>query len=267
MIYLILPLGNNFGWGVCGKYITKELSFITDVKLITSSDPRNVGDELDYRFIIDKLIGKEEFKSIREGITKEIAFPILKAMNNTNFLSIEPQLQGSKNVGYTFFEDNIIAPELIENAKKNFDVIVTGSYWCEEILREYGLENVSAIIQGVDPVIFNTVNSEKEYFKDKFVIFSGGKLELRKGQDIVIRAFKVLHDRHDDVILVNSWFNQWLFSMETIKGSKYINFEINTNDYMQLISRNLVNNGIDISRVITSGSPSSSARSDRASSA
>ena len=26
MIYLVLPLGSHFGWGVCGKYIARELA-------------------------------------------------------------------------------------------------------------------------------------------------------------------------------------------------------------------------------------------------
>ncbi len=41
------------------------------------------------------------------------------------------------------------------------------------------------------------------------MVFSGGKFELRKGQDVVIRAYRVLQDRHPDVMLVNAWFNPW----------------------------------------------------------
>ena len=41
------------------------------------------------------------------------------------------------------------------------------------------------------------------------MVFSGGKFELRKGQDVVIRAYRVLEDRHPDVMLVNAWFNPW----------------------------------------------------------
>lgn len=35
MIYLIFPTGSYHGWGVCGKYLTRELASLTDIKLIT----------------------------------------------------------------------------------------------------------------------------------------------------------------------------------------------------------------------------------------
>ena len=62
--------------------------------------------------------------------------------------------------------------------------------------------------------------ARREYFKDRFVIFSGGKFELRKGQDIVIRAVKIMQDRHHDVVLVNSWFNAWQQSIDTMSARR-----------------------------------------------
>jgi hypothetical protein len=69
-------------------------------------------------------------------------------------------------------------------------------------------------------------HNDKHCFEDQFVIFSGGKFELRKGQDIVIKAFQIFHDKHKDALLVNSWFNQWSFSMQTMAASPYINFQL-----------------------------------------
>jgi hypothetical protein len=37
------------------------------------------------------------------------------------------------------------------------------------------------------------------------VVFSGGKLEHRKGQDLVIRAFVRFVQRHPDAVLVTAW--------------------------------------------------------------
>ena len=54
----------------------------------------------------------------------------------------------------------------------------------------------------------------REFLRDKFVIFSGGKFEYRKGQDIVIRAVKVMQERHQDVVLINAWVNAWQQSFE-----------------------------------------------------
>jgi glycosyltransferase involved in cell wall biosynthesis len=44
-------------------------------------------------------------------------------------------------------------------------------------------------------------------YRDRFVIFSGGKFEFRKGQDIVVAAFKRFHERHPDALLVTCWQN------------------------------------------------------------
>ncbi|MHC4454270.1 MAG: glycosyltransferase family 4 protein, partial [Planctomycetota bacterium] len=127
----------------------------------------------------------------------------------------------------------------------------TGSKWCEEILRNYGLDNVKTVIQGVDQQIFNSYQSQKEIFKDNFVVFSGGKFEIRKGQDIVIKAYKVLQDRHKDVMLVNAWYNMWGYSMDTMAASPYIKYEVKSKSYATAMNKILHDNGLDTKRVVT----------------
>jgi glycosyltransferase involved in cell wall biosynthesis len=113
------------------------------------------------------------------------------------------------------------------------------------------VENTCTILQGIDETIFNPYANHKHYFEDHFVIFSGGKFELRKGQDLVIRAFQIFHERHKDVLLVNSWFNHWSFSMQTMAASPHINYQLGGEDYCTAMNKLLVANGIDINRVIT----------------
>jgi glycosyltransferase involved in cell wall biosynthesis len=84
-------------------------------------------------------------------------------------------------------------------------------------------------------------------------VFSGGKLEFRKGQDLVVRAFKVLQDRHDDVLLVAAWSNPWPGVVETMRGSPYVRFSSTAADQQQLISDLLAENGIDLRRVVILG--------------
>lgn len=247
MIFLNLPLGHNFGWGICGKYIAKELSTITDVKLATLSNLASVKDELDIHLLKQILLTPSEIEHYQKNPCKG---PLLTAID-PSFAPIPPLINGTKRIGYTFFENNLLSPPLINNARQYYDLIITGSKWCTQTLHGYGINNVETIIQGIDPSIFNTYNNEKEYFKDKFVIFSGGKFELRKGQDIVIKAYKVLQDKYDDVMLINSWFNPWGESMKTMQESSLLNFDITTNDYLNLISNTLLANAIDTTRVIT----------------
>src|SRR5215813_495320 len=47
-VYLALPMGTAHGWGVCGRYITRELARLAPVSLITDRlEARLVGDELE----------------------------------------------------------------------------------------------------------------------------------------------------------------------------------------------------------------------------
>ena len=252
MIYTVLPVGSYHGWGVCGKYLVKELSKLTEVKLITDDlDFNKLGDEFDYRLLRSKLLPDNEYEIIKNSPYMRIEFPLLQCITGNSLEPMMPNLRGVRNVGYTFFEDNILPQASLENGRRFFELIITGSSWCEEVLRNHGLQNVRTIIQGIDPTIFNPYYSEKEYFRDLFVIFSGGKFELRKGQDIVIRAFKVLQDKYKDVMLINSWFNFWPASIKTMETSPHIKVSLTSGDYLTTINQILYENGIDIDRVIT----------------
>ncbi len=252
MMYIDLPTGSYHGWGVCGKYIVKELSKITDVGLITENlDFNAIGDELDYRLLRSKLITPGLQAKIRSGEFVELDGPLLQSINNATGMPNMPGVKSKNNVGYTFFENNILESSYVENSRHSFNTVVTGSTWCENVLREYGVANVTTIIQGIDPAIFNPFYNNKEYFRDCFVVFSGGKFELRKGQDIVIKAYKVIQDRYRDTMLINSWFNQWPFSMRTMCASPLIQFNPTTDDYISMINILLAENGVDTGRVIT----------------
>jgi glycosyltransferase involved in cell wall biosynthesis len=41
------------------------------------------------------------------------------------------------------------------------------------------------------------------------VIFSGGKLEFRKGQDLVLAIFRAFRQRHPEALLVTAWHSPW----------------------------------------------------------
>jgi glycosyltransferase involved in cell wall biosynthesis len=252
VIYTVLPTGSFHGWGVCGKYIVKELSRLDDVRLLTEGlDPQSIQDEFDYRLLKSVLVSDEEARAMRSGSVQNVPFPLLQNIVDKTLRPAIPGLRGTRTVGYTFFEDNILAPEFIENGRRCYDLVVAGSKWCEDVLRQHGLTNVSTVIQGVDPTIFNATHAQKEYLQDKFVLFSGGKFELRKGQDLVLKAFKILHERYPDVLLINSWYNHWAASMQTMSASPHIRFTPESGDYHALIRRTLVDNGIDPEKVIT----------------
>jgi glycosyltransferase involved in cell wall biosynthesis len=251
MIYIVLPVGSFHGWGVCGKYITKELSRLDEVILVSPDFTYNdIYDEFDFRLLKSKMIRDDEKATFHGSSNTVKDHPILQATNKT-LKPMIPHLRGSLNVGYTFFEDTVLDRSALENGSLFFDTITTGSTWCESILRNYNLTNVKTVIQGIDPTIFNPSHSEKEYLRDSFVVFSGGKFEFRKGQDIVIRAFKHLQDKYRDVYLINSWFNSWPFSFNTMSMSPHITFSPPSGDYLSIMNKVLADNGINPDKVIT----------------
>jgi glycosyltransferase involved in cell wall biosynthesis len=158
--------------------------------------------------------------------------------------------RGRQNLAYVFFEAEL-TPKAIENAKR-FDLVLAGSTWCRDRMRDKGIENCDVLLQGIDPEIFYPgpeVNAN-----DRFVVFSGGKFELRKGQDLVLRALKIFQDRHADVWLFNAWHNIWEHSIRMMESSQYIKFEFNPGQtWKDNLLRTYLQNGLDPERIITCG--------------
>jgi glycosyltransferase involved in cell wall biosynthesis len=243
-----MPIGQNFGWGICGRYLTKELARISDVQLISEEfDPG--GDE-----------DREEMGSLKRllvdlnGIDKGVAAfenPVLQAIQGDNLKPWFVDVKRPRPVGYTFFERDRLNLENTCRAKEYYEIIVAGSTWCEGILTEHGFTATETIIQGVDTGLFHPKADDKAEYRNKFVIFSGGKLELRKGQDLVIKAVSILQNKYPDVLLVNAWYNPWTPVIETMVISPYIRFEMPRGDYFRAVSHLLSLNGVDPARSVT----------------
>jgi tetratricopeptide (TPR) repeat protein/glycosyltransferase involved in cell wall biosynthesis len=152
------------------------------------------------------------------------------------------------NIGYCFFESEIIAYHHIPEATKRWDHIVAGSSWCEHHLRIAGMERTSTILQGIDPEVFFPVAPRNP--DGRFIVFSGGKFEFRKGHDLVIVAMSQFMKRHPDVWLACAWHNHWPMSIRTMEQSPLIDFcyqELPCEElYRQLLGRY----GIPFERVL-----------------
>ena len=111
-----------------------------------------------------------------------------------------------RQVGLTFFEHNPL-PDTEIRGLKEFDLVVAGSTWNLEKLREFGIVRSKLILQGVNSDLFRPM--AKRAMKDRFVVFSGGKLEYRKGQDLVVAAFARFAKKHRDAVLVAAWSSPW----------------------------------------------------------
>jgi glycosyltransferase involved in cell wall biosynthesis len=115
-------------------------------------------------------------------------------------------LTAPRNVARVVFEDTHSISN--SDALSNFDAILTGSEWNASLL--VGTKrSVEVIHEGVDPTLFFPGPRSSLVAKHIFYVFSGGKLEYRKGQDIVLKVFARFSEKHPEARLVVNWQSLW----------------------------------------------------------
>lgn len=226
-LYLGLVKGENYGWGVCSRYLMEELPKLRSIRLVNEKDASS-----------HKL---------------NLPGPLFQALTTVAFDPLFGKARGARNYGYTFFE-NELTRQSVENAKR-YDQVLAGSTWCRDRMLEAGIPNCDVLIQGIDPKRFYPITdatSTEAKSDGRFVIFSGGKFELRKGQDILLRAVKILQEKYPDIHLVNCWYNLWPESLRQMDASPYISFTYRENESWQAtLHRTYLDNGMDPNRITT----------------
>ena len=212
-IALTWPPSAIHGWGVFGANLLRELLRRGAPKPITlfPMQPEYI-DEAD-RTLFQPLMQEQraieqQVASQAQGVVTLGGVHVLHSLGNN--LEEPPEaarFRGEPNVGFTFFENMTFGPEVVEK-NSHFQILMAGSTWNADALRDMGFPRVGCVFQGVDWDNF-APGPKTGRFGDRFVVFSGGKTELRKGQDLVIAAFKRFHERHPDALLVTVWINPW----------------------------------------------------------
>jgi glycosyltransferase involved in cell wall biosynthesis len=132
---------------------------------------------------------------------------LLHGLGNRMAAPMSEHLRGRRNIGVIAFEDTTLGAE--EQARGHqYEHIVTHSLYNQKLLQDAGMKDVRLAWQGVDPSEMNPP-PRRNLFGNRFVVFSGGKLEYRKAQDVVLEAFKRFHARHPDSVLITAWQNVW----------------------------------------------------------
>jgi len=219
-LYLRFPGGCDYGWGVCGRYLSTELPALLPSQVLSDGDPL----------------------STQSGLPGAVFGPLEGATLHPWF-----QCRGEKNIGYVFLEQEL-QPEAVLEAKK-LDLILTGSTWCKERLDAAGITHTSVLIQGIDPKLFAPLPPRKD--DGTFVLYSAGKFELRKGQDLVLKAFSILSKKYPDLRLLNVWENQWPQLLSTMNASPHIRMALHGPTWRDKISFLCKANDIDPTRVMT----------------
>lgn len=212
------PLNTCTGWGIFGLNLTLQLlrqGRLTP-SLLMAPDLRDASP-IAQALLHNAVHGQQELGQYLadRDVTIDSDFPILRGLGHT--LQPHPtsaRVRGSRNIGVTFLEDTRLSPDAIKWGEA-YDLLIAGSSWNRDLLQQYGLPNVRMVPQGIDPAVFHP-GPRSDLLTKRFVIFSGGKLEYRKGQDLVVAAFRRFHMRHSEALLVAAWHNEWPESMDGI---------------------------------------------------
>jgi glycosyltransferase involved in cell wall biosynthesis len=201
-------IGVPSGWGVYGVNLALELAKAGVIPELFFATPKVALTPPQAALLEPHLMRQREtLARLRAGVTA-LTLPLLHALGDK--LDLPPvlkSLRGTPDIGMAFIESAVIPAPNVEEAKR-FALIVAGSSWNAEVLRRHQVGDVRTCLQGVDLALF-APGQRQGRFAGRFAIFSGGKLEYRKGQDLVVAAFKRFHQRHADAVLVTAWHNPW----------------------------------------------------------
>lgn len=200
------PVGTPSGWGTYGFHLAQALARSPRVAPVLAAAPELASLEAEDAQAIARL------PRVADGAAPEGAVHLTAL--GTALTGGAPSFTAARNAGLFFLEDTALDAATARRAR-GYDVLVAGSDWNAELVAAAtGHPHVVRVWQGVDPVRFQP-RPRSHRLADRFVVFSGGKLEYRKGQDLVIAAFRRFRERHPEALLVTAWHNLW---PETLRG-------------------------------------------------
>ncbi len=210
---LTWSLSELHGWGLVGLHLCLYLAEL-GIRPLLLEKPAMGGMRPQNRDRLTPLL--QGYEAIRRLDAAQPAgqvlalqeFDVLHALSN-GFVAqaLSARFRGVRNIGIIAYEDTRVVGDVLQRAK-SYDAMMVHSTFNKTLLEERGVENLLLTFQGVDPTEMYPGSPQKR-FGDRFVIFSGGKLEFRKGQDIVLAAFRRFHQRHPEALLVTAWHNPW----------------------------------------------------------
>jgi tetratricopeptide (TPR) repeat protein/glycosyltransferase involved in cell wall biosynthesis len=202
-----------FGWGVYGLNLMLHWGRRADLAICSPYpiEPRDLAlDPLEMRAIDRAIADSRDFRAALAGASGEVRVPcaVLDALGNNLVGPRHPfTLIGAPSIGIVFLEHTDLDAAAGERARR-YQLLVTGSNWNREVLASAGIAHTETVLQGVDTSRFRP-SEKRGLFPGRFVVFAGGKLEWRKGQDIVVQAFRAFAQRHREALLLVAWNSPW----------------------------------------------------------
>lgn len=236
-------ISDHYGWGIYGLnlFVYGQMSDAFQIIPLRSPEFLYPLDPIANKFISERL------PQLNTSIELRSHDIFLTALGNFNQVDIDYTF---RNIGVIFNEVNPL-PQSEVKKLKGFEFVICGSSWNSLALENYGVKT-KTVIQGIDLDLFR--RAPKRYLKDKFVIFSGGKLEYRKGQDLVVKSFSIFSKKYQDVLLVTAWRSPWERKLaQTVNHSNVCEPLLPSDDMGRSINEWIARNGINSDQVICLG--------------
>lgn len=150
--------------------------------------------------------------TVRQPILADWMQPSKAPINATLVRALGRALRGyptpsvrrfSRQVGFSSLTETALDAAAVARGREH-DMLLAGSAWQASLLRSAGLTNVEQWSAGVDVSRFKP-RPHASIAPGRFVIWSCARLDWRKGQDLIIAAFKAFQSRHPEALLLTAW--------------------------------------------------------------
>lgn len=182
---------NNLSYGIVSWNILKELDPHTNISLF----PIDFHPSLEQSTLVRKWIKRAEHFHANE--------PCLKIWHQHDMAT---RVGKGPFFGMPIFEVNGFNPQEVLHLE-SLDHVIVNSQWASSIVQKYCKVPVSVCPLGVDTSLFKPDTKLLE--KKDFMFLNVGKMEKRKGHDILIEAFNKAFSKNMDVKLYLLWDNHF----------------------------------------------------------
>lgn len=207
---------NSLGYGVVGYNVWKQLREIADVTLWAIPDERQINPPAQ--------IGEDVVNKIRQDVAKQDDMHDGTCLKIWHENQLGHRIGSGKFVALPFFEVSKFNKRRLSHLKSADEIIVT-SQWARDVLLNqdnWDSPYVHVIPCGVDRNIFNEHGCD-QIPAGKCIFFNCGKWEVRKGHDILYKAFKDAFDLTANVELWMMTENPFLSPEEKAYWEKLYN--------------------------------------------
>lgn len=253
-VFLNWQLNNGFGWGILGLNLFFQWANDPQLRPQMGSAIRDTDvmpmDPLRLQRAMPAIVASNQFLAgcrPRPDGRLDVDAVLIDAMGNDFTGS---PVHGRVNVARAIFENT--RPEALRGRFEKYGEILTASSWNARIIEAATGRRPKVVFEGVDETLFLPGPRTGLMDPSKFYIFTGGKIEFRKGQDLVLLAFREFSRLRPDAVLVTAWHSPWPQMAAGFAGRLEHPVRLDGKGQVD-VARWVADNGIDPARVVDIG--------------